>query len=62
MSITAVSSTGTALSSMKTPEAIEGPGPDHDGDADDKQVSSSQSPSISSPAPQGMGAVVNTKA
>lgn len=62
MSISAVASTAPAMHASRTPEAMEGPGPDHDGDADDKIVSASQTPSVSQTTPKNMGTVVNTRA
>ena len=62
MSISALASTAPAMVASRTPEAMEGPGPDHDGDADNKGVSALQAPANSQAAPNGMGAVVNTKA
>jgi hypothetical protein len=62
MSISAVASAAPVMHASRTPEAVEGPGPDHDGDADDKSVSASQAPTVSQTTPNGMGTVVNTKA
>lgn len=58
MSVTAIPTIMPAPVS-RTPEAKEGPGPDHDGDADDKNVGVS---AITSAAPKGMGAAVDSKA
>ena len=58
MSITAIATTMPAPVS-RTPETKEGPGPDCDGDADDKNVGVS---AITSAAPKGMGAAVDSKA
>ena len=60
MSVAALPSTMPALQTLRTPEVSEGPGPDHDGDADDKGVASLAGPS--SPAPKGMGVLVDTRA
>lgn len=60
MNIAALPSTMSAMPSMRTPEASEGPGPDHDGDADDKGVSSSSG--VSAAPPSGMGAAIDIKA
>jgi len=62
MSISALAPTVPAMHASRTPEAVEGPGPDRDGDADDKGVSGSQAQAISKTSPSGMGSVVNTKA
>lgn len=60
MSISAL--TPTALPQVRTPEAMEGPGPDHDGDSDDKGIAAATVKPTSAPPPQGTGAVVDTKA
>jgi hypothetical protein len=60
MNIAALPSTMSAMQSMRTPEASEGPGPDHDGDADDKGTSSVSS--VSAAPPTGMGKAVDIKA
>lgn len=62
MSISALAPTLAAMHASRTPEAVEGPGPDRDGDADDKGVSGSQAHAAPQTAPSGMGSVVNTKA
>jgi len=60
MSVAALPSTMPALQAARVPEASEGLGPDHDGDADDKGVASLAG--MPSPAPNGMGASVDTRA
>jgi hypothetical protein len=60
MNIAALQSTMSATQTARTPEALEGPGPDHDGDADDKGVSSTSG--VSASPPSGMGAAVDIKA
>jgi hypothetical protein len=51
----------TAMPS-RTPEAMEGPGPDHDGDSDDKSVGAAVGTGVAPSAPKGMGTVVDTRA
>jgi hypothetical protein len=60
MNIAALPSTMSAMPSMRTPEASEGPGPDHDGDADDKGASNASR--VSAAPPAGMGNAVDIKA
>ena len=60
MHILAATPTVHAMQISRTPEAMEGPGPDHDGDADDKGVSAASSHPPAAPA--GMGKSVNVTA
>ena len=60
MSITAIGST-TPAPIARTPEVKEGPGPDRDHDGDDKNIGASGRAGVAA-TPQGMGAMVNSKA
>jgi len=56
MHIASVGSMLNAAAMTKTPEAMEGPGPDHDGDGDDKGAA------VKSATAPGVGGLVDTTA
>ena len=55
MQIASIGSMPNLAAVSKTPESLEGPGPDHDGDSDDKSAAKSAT------AP-GVGSLVDTTA
>jgi len=60
MTIAALPPTASAAQTIRTPEAMEGPGPDKDGDADDKGAVDQAA--VSSAPLKGMGVSVDTNA
>jgi hypothetical protein len=60
MNIAALPPTMSVVLPARTPEVLEGPGPDKDGDADDKGVAKQISTSVV--PPKGMGVSVDAKA